>query len=296
MSSVKRALLIGINYINSESGKLNGCIDDVVNMSEILQEKYGYTEDNIVVLRDDSSDKSSQPTKANMIAALQYIVSKSAECEEIWIHYSGHGSQVRCTNKSRPEIDGLDEVIVPCDYSKVGFISDNDIFDIIKNIKCRALILFDSCHSGSVCDLEWGFEYIRDFAFKRSRVQNTVISNPNIFMFSGCKDPQTSADVYDTESSEYVGAFTDAFLDTLKASNYTTSLARLLRNICVLLSTRGFSQKPLLSSSTSSPTYTLTASPSSSVSLSKSVISVPVEKVPTSSELMRKRMTMSMSL
>jgi hypothetical protein len=74
-----------------------------------------------------------------MMKALTDIVAESSKCEEIWIHYSGHGSQVR--DRDGNEADGMDEVVVPVDYTTAGFIVDDDIFNIIKNIKCRAMIL-----------------------------------------------------------------------------------------------------------------------------------------------------------
>jgi hypothetical protein len=95
-----------------------------------------------------------------MMKALTDIVAESSKCEEIWIHYSGHGSQVR--DRDGNEADGMDEVVVPVDYTTAGFIVDDDIFNIIKNIKCRAMILFDSA-TATVCDLQWSFQYAGEY-------------------------------------------------------------------------------------------------------------------------------------
>jgi hypothetical protein len=250
---VKKALLIGINYYNTPA-KLNGCIEDIKNTKDILVEKYGYTDNNIVMLRDDTADKpETMPTKQNMLKALNDIVAASANCEEIWIHYSGHGSQIR--DKNGNEADGLDEVIVPMDYTSAGFIVDDAIFNIVKNIKCRALVLFDSCHSGTVCDLQWSFQYAGGNMFKRILNKATEIPNKNIFMFSGCRDPQTSADTFDTVENEGVGAFTRAFLDALKDNSYSVALPKLYKDTCVLLKTRGFEQEPTFSSSSNNPYF-----------------------------------------
>jgi hypothetical protein len=152
-----RAASSGINYYLQN---LNGCIKILKNTSEILVDKYGYTDSNVVMLRDDITDSpETMPTKQNMMKALTDIVAESSKCEEIWIHYSGHGSQVR--DRDGNEADGMDEVVVPVDYTTAGFIVDDDIFNIIKNI-CRAMILFE-CHSGTVCDLQWSFQYASMF-------------------------------------------------------------------------------------------------------------------------------------
>ena len=60
-SGAKRALLVGINYLHSESNRLHGCINDVENMSEFLQSSFGFAASNITVLRDDNPD--AMPTK-----------------------------------------------------------------------------------------------------------------------------------------------------------------------------------------------------------------------------------------
>ena len=42
---MKKALLIGINYINKDKEvQLSGCIDDVLNMKRMLITKMGYLE------------------------------------------------------------------------------------------------------------------------------------------------------------------------------------------------------------------------------------------------------------
>ena len=63
MSSTKRALLIGINYIKSPNARLYGCIEDIKNVQNMLMDAYGYAAQNITVLRDDDGNK--MPTKAN---------------------------------------------------------------------------------------------------------------------------------------------------------------------------------------------------------------------------------------
>ena len=50
---MKKALLIGINYTNT-SYELQGCINDALHLSTILQTKYGFQENNISLLLDDN--------------------------------------------------------------------------------------------------------------------------------------------------------------------------------------------------------------------------------------------------
>ena len=262
MSTTKRALLIGCNYAQVTGCTLQGCINDVVNMKTMLTTRMGYDASNVVVLRDDdASSPASTPTRANILKALNALVSASSGCSEIWIHYSGHGSKVRDTN--RDERSGYDSVICPTDFQQSGFITDDVLLTYVAKVKCPCVILMDSCFSGTVCDLPWSHEYISGATFRRTKNNTAAISNSNIFMMSGSKDTQTSADIYESTgngangASEFEGAFTDAFLKCLAANGYKASIGRMMQSVCLWLSSRGYSQTPIFSSSSPTPAYTL---------------------------------------
>lgn len=248
---VKKALLIGINYYSVPSARLNGCINDITNMKNTLITNYGYTENNITVLRDDINNRLTMPTATNILNCLMSLIYNSAKCEEIWIHYSGHGGQIR--DKNGDEASGLDSVIVPVDFMSVGVIPDDYIYNIVRMSRTRTIMLFDSCNSGTVCDLIWNFEYLSGTSFSRTKNNNLAIANQNIFMISGSKDTQTSADIYDNEDNQYEGAFTNEFLRALKTYNYTASIFDVYKTTCNNLLTNGYSQKPILSTSSATP-------------------------------------------
>jgi uncharacterized caspase-like protein len=240
----------------------------------MLVDAYDYDRANIVMLRDDFNNSSTMPTRANILNALKALVAKSANCTEIWFHYSGHGSQVNDTN--RDEADRLDEVIVPCDFNQNGIIADDELVAIIKNSKCTTILITDSCHSGTIFDLKWSFEN-KNGTFVKTKNNNQLIQNPNVFMFSGCKDTQTSADTYSNFEAQAVGAFTTAFIESLRANHHNVSIFKLYRDICTTLGQGGFVQFPILSSSSESVDYSFVrASP---VASAKAVI-VPIKPVP----------------
>jgi len=249
---MKFALLIGSNYRNIPNARLYGCINDIINIKNMLIDAYDYTNSNIIVLRDDKPNL--LPTRANIINNLTKVINESANYEELWIHYSGHGSQY--VDDNFDEIDDKDEVIVPCDFQTEGFITDDVIFNIIKNSKCKTIIVMDCCNSASVCDLQWSFEK-NETTFVKNMNTNREITNPNIFMISGCKDYQYSNDIYDTENNESCGALTSTFIKCLRNSNHNIGLFTLCDNICNELIEMGFpNQLPILSSSTEYPEYT----------------------------------------
>lgn len=247
---IKRALLIGCNYTATPSVQLSGCISDVVNMRNTLIDAYGYQDRNIFVLRDD--DMSRLPTKANILNYLTQLVATSTANDMLWFHYSGHGTQIQ--NRNGDELDKMDECIVPCDYTTSGVIIDNEFHAILKNAKCRMMILFDCCHSGSGCDLQYAINH------NSGRMQKSVnglksIVNKNIIMISGCQDSQTSADAYDNMSKRHVGAFTQTLLETLRGGDHSISLLPLYVRLCTNLRAYGFTQMPVLSSSVPSPNF-----------------------------------------
>ena len=248
----KRALLIGSNYTATPSAQLGGCINDVVNMRNTLIDAYGYQDRNIFVLRDD--DPSRLPTRANILAGMSQLIAMSSAADTLWIHYSGHGTQIRDTNGD--EIDSLDECIVPSNFTTAGIITDDELFSILRNAKCRLIICLDSCNSGTGCDLQYSINYNNGILAKSvNRNKIRAISNPNIIMLSGCRDPQTSADAYDYVSKRGVGAFTQVLLETLRASDHNIALLQLYSRLCANLKAYGFTQIPVLSSSVSSPSF-----------------------------------------
>jgi hypothetical protein len=239
----KKALLVGINYFKTPN-QLNGCINDIMNVRGMLMDAYDYLDSNISLLRDDDPNK--MPTRENIINALKTLVANSASCSEIWFHYSGHGTFQ--TDRNGDESDKRDEALVPCDFSKAGIILDDELFDIIRMARCRMIIMLDCCHSGSGCDLQYAFEYANG-TFRKSVNNAKVIANPNIIMMSGCKDVQTSADAFDNNTKEFVGAFTNSLLECLRASQHNIDTMKLYNNICFRLIQSKFTQTPILSSS-----------------------------------------------
>ncbi|RPD59961.1 hypothetical protein L226DRAFT_462816 [Lentinus tigrinus ALCF2SS1-7] len=151
----KRALCIGINYFG-QSAELKGCINDARNVSQFLQEVWGYRQDDIVMLTDDATNPRQIPTKDNMLQAMQWLVNGAQPNDSLFFHYSGHGGQTK--DLDGDEADGYDEVIYPVDFEYAGHIVDDIMHEIMVRPLppgCRLTAIFDSCHSGSVLDLPY---------------------------------------------------------------------------------------------------------------------------------------------
>ncbi len=150
----KLALLIGIDkyrYPNKVSN-LDGCVNDVEDMRELLVNKFGFQEADVLML------KNEQATHEGIIKAFQDHLIEQSEApgdEIIVFHYSGHGSQMK--DVSGDEIgDQLDETLVCHDsrdpQKKVFDVSDDEINGLLQQLGRHTkniTFIFDSCNSGT---------------------------------------------------------------------------------------------------------------------------------------------------
>lgn len=110
----------------------------------------------MVTLTDDQTNPRGQPSRANMIQAMQWLVRGAQPNDSLFFHYSGHGGQTK--DLDGDEADGYDEVIYPVDYESAGHITDDELHDfLIKPLPpgCRLTVIMDCCHSGSGLDLPY---------------------------------------------------------------------------------------------------------------------------------------------
>lgn len=151
----RKALCIGINYIGQE-GELRGCINDVHNISSFLMERYNYKREDMIFLTDDNPNPQLQPTKANILRAMGWLVQGARANDSLFLHYSGHGG--RTEDLDGDEDDGYDETIYPVDHLSEGMIIDDQIHDVVVKPLLpgvRLTAIFDSCHSGTAMDLPY---------------------------------------------------------------------------------------------------------------------------------------------
>lgn len=110
----------------------------------------------MVILTDDQRNPMSQPTKVNIMRAMQWLVQGAEPNDSLFVHFSGHGG--RTPDLDGDEEDGYDDVIYPVDYRTVGHIVDDDMHAVmVRPLKpgVRLTAIFDSCHSGTALDLPY---------------------------------------------------------------------------------------------------------------------------------------------
>ena len=253
----KIALLIGINYLGSQS-ELGGCINDVENMSKMLKEQYGYQR--VIVMSEKSQYPDDHPTRGNILKYTKRFIELSEKYDQFYFHYSGHGYYI--TDKNDEELDKKDECLVPLDYNKSGFIKDDELNVIFKNVKSKLIVVIDACHSATVLDLKYRVDCTSvqleetkqddSYLYSKWSYDFKLSQNPkyqekeNILTISGCRDSQTSADAW--IDNKYQGALSYHFMKALKLNNYNVKIKYLLKDIHCMLKLGGYEQKPVLSS------------------------------------------------
>lgn len=230
----KKALLIGVNYLNTEY-ELSGCIDDTSRMQLFLTE-HGFSE--FTVLTDLTDIK---PTKYNILNVLKNFLLSSSKNDVLCVYFSGHGSYTYDNNHD--ETDNKDEMIISSDLQG---IMDDELKSIIQsNLKSNITLfgLFDSCHSGTIFDLK--YNYLDSSNYNKYTENNFETEcDGNVLLISGCMDSQTSSEAVLNNLPQ--GALTWSFIDSIKQSE-TISWRELIQSMRKLLKNSNFTQIPQIS-------------------------------------------------
>lgn len=225
----RRAVMIGVNRYRIPGADLRGCVNDVVNMTGVLTEVYGFAKADIVTLTDEAA------TRKAMQAAILALVNGGRKGDVLYLHYSGHGANV--PDADGDEADGRDEILCPTDLDWKAPLADDWLRATFNRLRegVNLTVVMDCCHSGTntralqppdapsiprYLPNPWdlmavesgrrlkgavrvGMRTASKAARRRSDVVNVDIAET---LVTGCRDNQTSADAY--IGSTYNGALT----------------------------------------------------------------------------------------
>mmetsp|Transcript_30113 Transcript_30113/g.76048 ORF Transcript_30113/g.76048 Transcript_30113/m.76048 type:complete len:636 (-) Transcript_30113:139-2046(-) len=259
----KKALLVGINYRGTGSA-LNGCINDVVNQKNLLISHFGFQEANILMLSD-SEDQPQElwPFKQNIIEGFKWLYEGASAGDLLFFQYSGHGSQYQTRWENCDCLCPLECLSQPWPESVILDTEIHKHFYDPLPARCKAVAVFDCCHSGTIANLSVVRDLLPEHKPKprwlqppgeakldhpvapkglRRAVLSERYADHQLWVFSGCQDDQTSADAYC--DGQYQGAFTWALIKTLKSDVYHETYIDLLDQIKNNL--RGYTQIPAL--------------------------------------------------
>lgn len=223
--------------------ELAGCINDVKNMQAHLQKFYPMCRDYRLI----TDETATTPTKANIMAAIDWLVSGLLPGQNVYFHYSGHGGLVRDTNGD--EVTGLDSCLYPVRDGRLEVITDDEIRAAIAMripAGCKCFVVLDCCHSGTAVDLRCDWQAIARDTISYKENPAYAKTAGNVLFLSGCRDDQVAADTVD-KASRPCGAMTMALLDTWKTYGAAIKTKYLLWDVRKFLRDNGYPQIPQLS-------------------------------------------------
>ena len=151
-----RALLIGINrYPAAEITDLQGAVNDVHNMRDLLTGYLGFDAGQVRVLTD------AQATREGILTGIRdWLVAGTRPGARALLYFAGHGVQ-QPDGEDGDEADGRDEALVPHDArlaSAAGappryanLILDDEVGALFDELADRrAYLIVDSCFSGTI--------------------------------------------------------------------------------------------------------------------------------------------------
>lgn len=261
----RKALMVGINAYGG-GNDLNGCINDVMLVNDIITNKYGFTDSTNKRMLTDAS-----ATTANIVDRLHWLVDDAQPGDVLLFHYSGHGTQVVDVDYnvpgSQPE---LMEAICPVDLDwRTKIIKDKDFKAIFSKVPfgVNLTVILDSCHSGSglrelinpnTPNRHKFIEMPADIANRgfglNLALKPRCVQDPHVIdyedqtgiLIAGCKSTQTSADAW--IHNRYDGACTYYLAKVLGESNYDITYTDLVDKMNVEMGADGYEQNPELDS------------------------------------------------
>ena len=133
----KYALCVGNNYPGT-GAELYGCVNDANDWAQLLGRE-GYQ---VTVM--------TEAGKAGVLEALGELVARSRFGDRVVFTFSGHGTWV--PDRDGDEADGRDEALVMAGLTYTDLLRDDELQTVFSGLGygTGALVLSDSCHSGTV--------------------------------------------------------------------------------------------------------------------------------------------------
>ena len=228
-AQTKIALVIGIGKQEDSSWNMINGDKDVPYVLEML--KNANYEQIITCVNE-------KATKAGILAAFQTLTQSCKSDDIVYIHYSGHGQQMK--DVGNDEVDVLDECWIPYDayrkpsdkYRGEKHLVDDEINMLLNNIRYKIgtggkmLVVVDACHSGdatrghgeTVRGVEDVFKTVKSLLGLSSSEQNENIhSNAERWItLSACASDQVNVEM----KTPAVGKLTYAIYTKVKNKEF----------------------------------------------------------------------------
>lgn len=181
MSRTIYALFVGVDEYVGPINNLNGCVNDVMRIEEMLKERITSADDTFAPL----SLYSQNATRQAIIDGFRTHLSQASPDDVALFYYCGHGAQQR---SPEPfwflEPDRLDETIV-CHDSRIegGWdLADKELAQLLTEVaasEAHVLTIFDSCHSGSITRGEVDDVRLTELDKRQRPIDSYIVSPEN---------------------------------------------------------------------------------------------------------------------
>jgi metacaspase-1 len=262
----KKALLIGINRYRIPGSDLRGCVNDVKNLADALEQYYGFRKADIETLTDLAA------TKSAMQAGIRKLVREGRKGDVLVLHYSGHGSNV--PDNDGDEADRRDEILCPTDLDWKSPFRDDWLRKTLDSARTGVSlsVIMDCCHSGTITRAinppdvprverylpsPWDLMAAESGRKLRGRVvgrlrstrgakRGTDVASVSLpeTLVTGCRDTQTSADAY--IGGTYNGALTYHLVSAIREARGKLTYRELHEQTLARLRKDEFEQVPQL--------------------------------------------------
>ncbi len=263
----KYALLIGVSKYSrgidedEEWWNLNSK-NDIEAIKQTLIRKFNFKQAEIKTLL-----TKQETTKKSILNGFRDLIAKVKAGDIVYLHYSGHGSQVLDDNGD--ELDGLDETLVPSDYQSrqdgSRNIRDDEIGKFLEELKAKnpsnVTFVVDSCFSGTIT--REGRQFVRGESYKgktpkvnpkaaaddSSGLLSTKSLGNNFVIISATRSDQTAKET-DNDSTGKMGALTYSLIKAFNEATPKTTYQDVFERVQTIVSQRVDGQNPQIEGET----------------------------------------------
>lgn len=205
----QRALVCGIDYVDTPSWRLSGCQADAQAWHQVLLQQLGFRAKDVLLLTD-TPDSPLPPTRVHLEQSLRELA--------LWTHravandpgarplvmfvYAGHGTEQADDNGD--ERDRRDSALVPSDAQTAGYLVDDTLGAWARKLHpfTTAVCIYDACHSGTMGDLPWRWVGGSD----PYQQEDTQPVRARVVSLSACRDVGVAQEAWDDVVRQTRGA------------------------------------------------------------------------------------------
>ena len=220
----RKALIVGLTYKGTSDG-LNGPLNDAKNIARILMDKFGWKQDQLLILTD-GPKSNIEPTRQAILNGFDWLVKDQFKDGHFFFYFSGHAC--------RTGLEASDAKVTSEEIKA-------KLTDRIPE-KGQLVSILDCCHSSFV--IKYPFAYTGNHEKLKRYPDRQDMKNPNLVVISGCRGDQESIDYSDDETIKAHGILTRSIVDVIKTFKGHLSWAQLMYPVKQILTRTENDQTP----------------------------------------------------